>query len=141
MGIAAPLTFAAASEQSHTINCAIDSGAIHVEKSAPAIAFRFAGVSMVLGKTALTVMPESFTSAAAFFTKATRAAFDTAYAENPGDASTAALDPTATIRPRFAAIIEGREARMTLKAVLAFTPIIRSQTCSLVAAIVPGLKP
>src|SRR6202030_2549658 len=95
----APLVSAAASEASHTMSFAMDSGGTHFVKSAPGISLRFFGVSMMLVRTMLAVMPDFLPSAATFLTNATSAAFDTAYAAKFGDGSTAMRAPMATMRP------------------------------------------
>src|SRR5579862_5918506 len=111
----------------------MDSGVTQREKSAWGMALRFAGVSMVLGSTAFTVIPKSLVSAATFFTSATTADFATAYAANFGNGSTAARDPIATILPRFAAVIGFSTARMLRNATRRLIVIIRSQVASSVS--------
>ena len=65
------------------ITCASSSGFGHAAKSAPGIACRFAGVSMMLGKIEFTRTPVPFASAASESIIATAAAFDAAYAAAP----------------------------------------------------------
>src|ERR1039457_2200476 len=107
--MAAPLTSRAASDTSQTKRPAIDSGVTHLDASAAGIAARLAGVSITLGRTALAVMPESFTSRATVFTRATKAAFETLYAAKFAIGSMAARAPTATIRPFPAFSIRSEE--------------------------------
>src|SRR5260370_28994587 len=113
----APLMSAAASEASHSMSFAMDSDLTHFVKSAPGISLRFFGVSIMLVRTMLAVMPDFLPSAATFLTSATRAALDTAYAAKFGDGSTAKRDPMATMRPRPAAVMGRSAARMAQHAV------------------------
>src|SRR5580693_4900538 len=82
----------------------------HFAGSTLGIAARFAGVSIVLGRTALTRTPADSTSAATACASATTAAFDAAYAADPAlvAGSTAAREPMTTMLPCFFATIGGR---------------------------------
>src|SRR6185369_15095786 len=59
-----PVTVAFPGEASHRIEEAIASGRVHLEVSAPGMAARLAGVSMVSGRTALAKIPSARHSAA-----------------------------------------------------------------------------
>src|SRR5262245_18712407 len=83
------------------------------EESAPGIALRFAGVSITLGRTALTRTPASSTSADTACARATIAAFDAAYAAAPAlvHGCSAAREPTTTMLPARRATMPGKTAR------------------------------
>src|SRR5690242_12444863 len=75
-GIAAPVTSFPASPASHTIRLATEAGRTHCDVSAPGMALRLAGVSMVPGRMTLAVMPASLFSSATVFMSEENAAFD-----------------------------------------------------------------
>src|SRR6478735_9748544 len=79
-GIAAPEMSRAASDNKNAITPLSDSTLTHWEGSRFGIAARLAGVSIVLGSTALMRTPSASTSAAQACTNAMTAAFDAAYA-------------------------------------------------------------
>src|ERR1700683_1027056 len=112
----------------------MDSGVTHLDASADGMAARFAAVSITLGRTTLAETPESFTSNATVLTRVTRAAFETLYAAKLAIGSTAARDPTATMRPFPAFVIPGNMARNILWAERRFTSKILSQVSSGVSA-------
>ena len=81
-----------------------------MEKSEFGMNLRFAGVSMVPGRTTLAVIPAAFVSNASVRTRDTNAAFDAEYAASVGWGSTAVRLPIATIAPFFFACMPGNTA-------------------------------
>ena len=77
MGTNAPLIWLVALEARNINAWAMESGRAHLEGSAAGIALRLAGVSIVIGKTALTVTPEPSSSADSVRINAIRPAFET----------------------------------------------------------------
>src|ERR1700684_3909210 len=76
----APLTSVAAREASQTIRLAIVAGCTHCDVSAPGMAWRLPGVSMVPGRIVLAVMPASLFSSATVSMSDENAALDALYA-------------------------------------------------------------
>src|SRR6185436_4544484 len=89
-GMSAPLIAAVSSDMSHTSTCAMDSGFDQVDRSAWGILSRFAGVSIVVGRTPLTLTPAPSNSSARTRINETSADFATRYAAAPGKGSSAA---------------------------------------------------
>jgi len=83
----------------------------HEAKSAPGIACLFIGVSIMLGRMELTLIPVPLLSAARESISATAAAFDAAYAAAPAPWSTAAFAATLTMDPYRCLSIGGKTAR------------------------------
>src|ERR1700722_711681 len=75
-GMAAPVTSFPAPPASHTIRLATDAGCTHVEVSAPDMALRLAGVSIVPGRITFAVMPACLFSSATVRISDTSAALD-----------------------------------------------------------------
>src|ERR1700756_1282817 len=94
----APVTALASSDNRKAITAASLPAASQRDVSASGIAARFAGVSMMLGSTALTVTFRSFSSSASASVSRATPAFDAAYAPMPTPAFKAANAPTFTMR-------------------------------------------
>ena len=70
IGISAPLIWLASSDTRKIKVCAMDSGLTHFDGSASGMLLRFAGVSMVVGSTPLTVTPAPASTYFSFVTVA-----------------------------------------------------------------------
>jgi hypothetical protein len=81
--MAAPWIVFALSHDKNKMTCAMSWGFGQVAKSASGIAFRFATVSMMLGRIEFTRTPVPLQSAARESMSATAAALDAAYAPAP----------------------------------------------------------
>src|ERR687884_2080616 len=98
--MAAPLMMAASSLQSQRMTRAISSGLVQRVMASGSAPTRLAGVSMIPGSTALTVMPWRLSSRARTLVRLTTPALETAYAATFGAGTTAARDETLTMAPR-----------------------------------------
>jgi hypothetical protein len=74
-------------------------GATHLVKSAWGMSARLAGVSMIDGSTALTVIPQPFTSSARLSVKRCTPALEAAYGPMPAPDFRVAFAPMFIIRP------------------------------------------
>src|SRR6266403_2802516 len=99
IGIAVPVTRVARSSASHRTRSATSLGFTHFEKSALGMALRFAGVSIVPGRTTFAVSPAALFSSATVRIRLTNADLNVTYAPRPACGSTAARLPIATMRP------------------------------------------
>src|SRR2546428_3999849 len=99
IGISAPFIWLASLDARKIKVCAMDSGLTHLDGSASGMLLRFAGVSMVVGRTPLTVTFDPVSSSERARIRATRPDFDTMYAAAPGNGSSAAPAATCTMRP------------------------------------------
>src|SRR5262245_47743972 len=106
---------------------AIFAGDVQVEKSAPGMAARLAGVSMVVGDTALTRRSVDASSRCSVSVNTTTPAFDALYAAIPAGRVNAACEATLMIEPRLRRIIPGSTARAMQTAVRTLMRYIRSQ--------------
>src|SRR5690606_34533580 len=98
-GIDAPVIAAAASDSRNTMTAASCAGCTQRPKSALGMSARLAGVSMMLGTTALTVMSRSLSSSASASVNRATPLLDAAYAPMPAPACAAAAAPMLTMRP------------------------------------------
>ncbi len=113
-----------------------------MEVSAPGMATRFAGVSMVPGRITFAVMPASLFSSATVRISDTSAAFDALYAPTPAPGASAARLPMATMRPLLALRIRGITARKMWNELMRFMSNMRCKVASSVSAtIVPPENP
>src|SRR5207244_9362989 len=90
------------------------------------MAARLAGVSIVLGRTELTVIPWGCSSRARAWVNAMTPALAVVYAMTPGPGGTAAREPIVTTRPRPAFTMWGTTARAATNVAVRFMASIPS---------------
>src|SRR5439155_27213459 len=111
-----PVIWADASRARTAIASATASTGTQPFRSLSGIAARFAGVSMVLGRTAFTVIPLGRVSWASAWVRAITPALATVWAMKPPAGGTTAREATMTTRPYRARTMAGTTAFATLNA-------------------------